>query len=408
MRSSSCACYTLFCMDRRKFLSAGAALSASIASAQSPGDRIRGGLIGAGGRGRYLTAQFKEIGVEMNAVCDVYEPNLAAGLKAASSNARSYDNYKRLLDDKAIDVVIVATPDHWHAQMVIDAVAAGKDVYVEKPLAHTIEDGDRMVKAVRASKRIVQVGTQRRSYDIFQEAQQIAGSGQLGEVRLVNAWWVNNQAGLREGKLEGKLDWEQWQGPAEKKSLDPTRFFNWYYFYEYSGGLMVGQAAHVIDAIQWFMNSTVPVAVTCSGGKVNLTGAAIPETTSMAIEFPENYLAIFTVGYKAMRYHTTNDQLKQFHGSKARFDVGREGYALYPQSTAIEMKPSVEKKAPGSFEPATRAHIRNFLECVRSRKEPNATVEMGQNTNIVLCMAIEALRSGRRMKWNGTARRMEV
>jgi predicted dehydrogenase len=229
-------------MDRRTFLGSAALLAQT-------GPQIRGGIIGAGGRGRYLTANFKELGVDMAAVCDVYEPNLQAGIKAASSNARGYDNYKRLLDDKGINVVVVATPDHWHAQMVIDAVAAGKDVYVEKPLAHTIEDGDRMVKAVRASKRIVQMGTQRRSYDIFQEAKKIADSGALGEVRLVNSWWVNNQASLRNAKLEGKLDWEQWQGSAPRKPLDSTRFFNWYYFPEYSGGMMIGQAAHVVDAI---------------------------------------------------------------------------------------------------------------------------------------------------------------
>jgi predicted dehydrogenase len=389
-------------MDRRAFLSA-----AAMAQVRGEGDRVRGAIIGAGGRGRYLTANFKEIGVEMAAVCDVYEPNLQAGLKAASAGARAFDNYKRLLDDKTIDIVIVATPDHWHAQMVIDAVNAGKDVYVEKPLAHTVEDGDRMVKAVRATKRIVQVGTQRRSYDIFQEAKQLVDSGALGEVRLVNSWWMNHQASLNNTQLAGKLDWEQWLGKAPKRPVDTTRFFNWYYFYDYSGGLMVGQAAHVIDAIQWFMNSGEPSAVTCAGGKANLSGAEIPDTTSMAIEFPENYLAVFTLGYKAMRYHFTNDQLNHFHGSKARLDVGRESYALFPQSSAIEMKATVQKHLPGTFEPASRAHIRNFLECVRSRKEPNATVEMGQNTNIVLCMAIEALRTGRRIKWNSQSRKME-
>jgi predicted dehydrogenase len=170
--------------------------------------------------------------------------------------------------------------------------------------------------------------------------------------------------------------------------------------------MMVGQAAHVIDTIHWLMNSTYPVAVTCAG-KLSMTGAEVPETTSMAIEYP-GYLAVFTVGYKAMRYATTIDQLKQFHGSKARFDVGRESYALYPEDPkTLELKPTVEKRLPGSFPPATRAHIRNFLECVRSRQDPNATVEMGQSTNIVLCMALEALRSGRRLRYNSQRRAME-
>lgn len=392
-------------MKRRSFLVTGTA--AAYRSVLGANDRVRGAVIGAGGRGRYLTAQFKEIGVEMMAVCDVYEPNLQAGLKAANTGAQPYYDYRKMLDDKSIDVVIVATPDHWHARMVIDSVEAGKDVYVEKPMAHTISEGFDVIEAVRRTKRIVQVGTQRRSFDLFQEAKRVMDSGRLGSVHLVTSQWLNHQAALSSRKLEGKLDWQQWLGPAPKRSLDETRFFNWYYFWDYSGGLLVGQAAHIIDAIQWFMNSKEPLAVTCTGGKVNLPGAEVPETASMTIEYPENYLATFTIGYKAMRYNAFNDQLKQFHGTQARFDVGREWYTLYPQQSTVEMTPAMEAKRPGSFESASRAHIRNFLDCVKSRKEPNAPVEAGQATNIVLCMAMESLRTGRRLKWNSAARKVE-
>jgi predicted dehydrogenase len=389
-------------MDRRKFLITTAASAAQIAGAN---ERIRGAIIGSGGRGQFLTANFKELGVEMNAVCDVYEPNLQKGLKAAATGAKAYDNYKRVLEEPSIDVVVIATPDHWHAQMVIDAVEAGKDVYVEKPMAHKIDDGFRVIEAVRRTKRVVQVGMQRRSFDLFQEGKELMD--RLGEVRLVNSWWVNHQKTLSQAPLAGKLDWQQWLGPAVRHPVDPVRFFSWYYFWDYSGGMMIGQGAHVIDTIHWFMNSTYPLAVTCTAGRVNLAGAEIPETTCMAIEYPENYLAVFTVGYKAMRYAPANDQMKQFHGSKARLDMGREGYALYQQSEAAEIFPTIEKRRPGSFESATRSHIRNFMECVQSRKDPNATVEMGQETSVVLAMALEALRSGRRVKWNGAAKRVE-
>jgi len=398
-------------MNRRQFaVTTAAAAQSALAYQRTIGanDRIRVGVIGAGGRGRYLTGEFKEIGAEMAAVCDVAEANLEAGLKAASTGAKPYDNYKRLLEDKSIDAVIVSTPDHWHAQMTIDAVEAGKDVYVEKPLAHTIAEGYRMIEATRRTKRIVQVGTQRRSSALFQESRAIAQSGELGNVRLVNSWWYNHQASMNTSPVTGKVDWQQWLGTSPKREFDPIRFRNWYYFWDYSGGLMIGQAAHVIDAIHWFMNSDAPMAVTTSGGAVNIDGVEIPETTCMSIEYPQNYLAVFTVGYKAMRYNMFNDQCKQFHGDKARLDVGREWYALYPQSTAIEMKPSREKKMPGSFNPATRDHIRNFLDCIRTRNEPNAPVEAGQSTNIVLCMAIESLRTGRRMKWNPVSRRSEA
>jgi predicted dehydrogenase len=287
-------------------------------------------------------------------------------------------------------------------------VEAGKDVYVEKPLAHTIDEGFRMVEAVRRTRRIVQVGTQRRSSDLFGEAKQIMDSGVTGEVRLVNSWWLNHTRMLSDDKLEGKLDWAQWLGPAPKRELDPVRFFNWYWFWDYSGGMLIGQAAHMMDEIVWFMNSTFPKAVTCTAGRPDVHGAEIPDTCSLAVEYPENYLAVFTIGYKAMHYNRFNDQLAQFHGSKARLDVGRESFALYPESGAVELRPAREVKRPGSFDPATRAHIRNFLECTISRKEPNATVEMGQHTNVVLCLAMESLRTGRRIRWNAAERKIEA
>ncbi len=392
-------------MNRRTFVLTTAAAQARIFGAN---DRIRAGIIGAGGRGRYLTGQFKELGVEMAAVCDIYEPNLQAGLKEANTGATPYHDYRKLLDEKDIDAVIVATPDHWHARMVIDAVNAGKDVYVEKPMAHKIPEGFDVIDAVRRTRRIVQVGTQRRSAELFLEAKQIMDSGQLGEVRLVTSAWYNHTKSLNERKLTGNLDWKQWLGSAPDRPLDPLRFFNWYYFWDYSGGLLVGQAAHIVDAIQWFMNSKAPLAVTATGGRTNLVGAEVPETATIAIEYPENYLATFTLGYKAMRYNAFNDQIKQFHGSKARFDVGREWYSLYPESNAIELKASAEKKKPGSFNQAAPSHIRNFMECIRNRKEPNAPVEAGQATNIVLCMAMDSLRQGRRLRWNAEKRQVEV
>jgi len=219
--------------------------------------------------------------------------------------------------------------------------------------------------------------------------------------------WLNHQAGLSPQTIEGKLDWKQWLGSAPNRDVDSTRLFNWYYYWDYSGGLLVGQAAHIVDTIQWYMKSHEPIAVSCTGGQVNLKGAEVPETASLVIEYPENYLATFTLGYKAMRYNPFNDQIVQFHGSKARLDLGREKYSLYKESSEVDMKPAIDVKQPGSFSSATRAHIRNFFECIRTRQEPNAPVEAGQATNIVLCMAMESLRTGRRLRWNSKSRRAE-
>ncbi|MGB9604753.1 MAG: Gfo/Idh/MocA family protein [Bryobacteraceae bacterium] len=391
-------------MQRRSFL---ATTAASLARIWGASERVRAGLIGAGGRGRLLAAEFKEIGAELAAVCDVYQPNLEAGLKAASAGAQPYRDYRRLLEDKSLDVVIIATPDHWHARMAIDAVEAGKDVYVEKPMAHTIEESFRMVEAVRRTKRVLQVGTQRRSFDLFLEAKQIMDSGRLGEVRLVNSWWYNHQASLRRAELKGELDWEGWLGPAPKRPLDPMRFHNWYYYWDYSGGLMIGQGAHIFDAIHWFMNSTYPVAVTAAACRPNIEGAEVPETTCVCVEYPENYLAVFTCGYKAMRYPLTNDQMVQYNGSRARLDVGRESYALFLEDPkTLDPQPAAARRLPGAFASATRAHIRNFLEAVKTRKDPSAPVEAGHYATVVLCMAMEALRSGRRLRWDAAARQV--
>lgn len=391
-------------MKRRDFV----ATAASLGSVMGANERVRGAIIGSGGRGRFLTGEFKEIGVEMAAVCDVYQPNLEAGLKVASSGAKAYKDYRKLLEDKSIEVVVVATPDHWHAQMVIDAVEAGKDVYVEKPMAHTVEDGFRMIEAVRRTKRVVQVGTQRRSYPLYLEAKRVMGESDIGDVRLVNSWWYNHQAGVNTKKFEGEIDWKAWLGNAPAREADASRFFNWYYYWDYSGGLMVGQAAHVIDAIQWFMGSTYPEAVVVGGGKANLPGVEVPETTTICLEFPENYMAVFTVGYKAMRYSSTMDQLVQYHGSKARFETGRESYALYREDpAAMSLQPSLSKVEPKAFNAAARHHIRNFLEAVKAKKDPSAPVEAGQATNVALCMAMESLRRGVRTRWNATLKKID-
>lgn len=390
-------------MNRRTFV-ASTALSAS--RVLGANERVTVALIGAGGRGRYLAGEFKEIGAEVKGVCDIYEANLNAGLKVANTGAKSFDNYKRVLDDKNYDAVIVATPDHWHAQMTIDAVNAGKDVYVEKPMAHKIDEGFRMIEATRKTKRIVQVGTQRRSSDLFIEAKKLFDSGVCGPVHLVNSWWYNNTSRPRTPQIDGKLDWTQWLGSAPKREMDPMRFKNWYWFWDYSGGLLVGQAAHVVDAILWFMGTKHPLTVNCTGMKPAIPEFEVPETASIAFE-AEGYLGVFTLGYKAMRYSTYLDQKKEFHGEKARFDVGREWWQLFPESNAQELKASKEDKRPGSFAKAAPSHIRNFLECIKSRKDPNAPVEAGQATNIVLCMAMDSLRSGKKLKWNNASRKVE-
>lgn len=178
--------------NRRTFvLAGGGALCAA-----APSDQVTLGVIGAGGRGTFVMTVFqKDPAVNVGAICDIYEPNLERGLstaKRAGSSPKAYRNYQQLLADKDIQAVLIATPEHWHARMALDAIAAGKDVYVEKPLCRTPEEGVALVQAEKTTKQVIQVGMQRRSYDLYQHGREIVAAGTLGRVRMVRSWWLNN------------------------------------------------------------------------------------------------------------------------------------------------------------------------------------------------------------------------
>ena len=198
----------------------------AILAQAAPSDRIVMGVIGSGSRGTFVMTVFqKDPAVGVAAICDVYEPNLERALSTASkagSHPKAYRNYKQLLADKDLQAVLIATPEHWHHQIVLDALAAGKDVYVEKPLCQTPEQGRELVEAEKKSKNIVQVGMQRRSYDLYLDARKVVAEGTLGNIRMVRSWWLNNDlSASKPSKLDGPLDWEQWQGPARKHEPDP-------------------------------------------------------------------------------------------------------------------------------------------------------------------------------------------
>ncbi|MCP5111908.1 MAG: Gfo/Idh/MocA family oxidoreductase, partial [bacterium] len=189
-------------MNRRFFL--GAAAAAPVAASQT--DRLRGAILGVGNRGTYHVKAFKEHGAIVAAVCDVYETHLQRAVSLASPGAKGYEDYRKVLEDKSLDFVVVSTPDHWHARMAVDAMEAGKDVYLEKPIAHTIEEGYEVMDTARRLKRVVQVGTQRRSNSVFHEALTLMGDGGTGPVRLVDSWWHSRVEKLKDAPLEGKLN----------------------------------------------------------------------------------------------------------------------------------------------------------------------------------------------------------
>jgi predicted dehydrogenase len=376
-----------------------------LAAQTPPSNRVSVGLIGSGGRGRYIMSLMKkDPAVQVAAVCDVYEPNLERGLSEAGG-AKAYRNYKQLLDDKSINVVIIGTPEHWHHRMVLDAIAAGKDVYVEKPLCQTPEQGVELVEAAKRSRSVIQVGTQRRSYDLYIKARDVVRKGTLGDVRMVRSWWLNNMIDPPGGTLKGPLDWEQWQGPAPRRKMDPARFFHWRFYSDYSGGVVADQGAHVYDGIAMLMGAGYPVAVTASANKTQRPGVDTPETMVVSAEYPAEFLAVFSINYAAMRYKLVNDQMSHFDGNKARLDIGREHFAVY--NLGAEDQP-VMRETSGGMSKASEDHVRNFLECVRTRTTPNATVESGFQAVLVLQMANVSLREGRRVRWNGAQMKIEM
>jgi predicted dehydrogenase len=265
------------------------------------------------------------------------------------------------------------------------------------------------MRAERNSKNIVQVGMQRRSYDLYLEGREVVASGTLGTVRMVRSWWLNNYlggGGRAAAKLDGPLDWEQWQGPVKKRiPLDPYVFRNWRHFADYAGGIVADQGAHVYDGIHLLMNAGFPAAVTAAAGKPHKEGFDTPESVVVTAEYPQDFLGVFSINYAAMRYRTRNDQLNQLDGDKGRMDIGREDFKVYMQGS--EDKPAIEKTSARGFGYATDLHVMNFLECVRSRKTPSAPMAMAFQAALVVQLANLSIRSGRRMKWNAEKQTVE-
>ncbi len=372
--------------SRRKFMQTAslAAGSAGLLSAASytrvPGanDRVQMAIIGAGGRGQSVMRAFQQVAgeqVEFIHVSDVYEPRQADALKSCRAGSKATFDYREVLDNREVVAVLNATPDHWHAQVVMDAVAAGKDVYTEKPLSLSIEQGARIVKAVRATKQIVQVGMQRRSSEMIRGAKQLIADGVLGEIALARAqWYWNRPVDVKRMKFKGKLDWNRFQEPAKHRhELTPPRFFAWRSFFDYNGGHMTDQGTHLMDVIQWFCNDgRPPKSAVCQGLICMQTFGEVPDTFSAVFEYPI-FLATWTLCYA----NSYEDSWKiTIQGRKATMVLDDDGYRVYPE---VWKRPNIPPATIHEFRGGipTDPHVANFLECLKSRREPNAPVEVG-------------------------------
>lgn len=337
-------------------------------------EQIVMGIIGSGGRGRGVMQMHMKEGAKFAAVCDVYEPNLQMGLEMAEENAKSYSDYRKLLEQKDIDAVLIGTAEHNHCIQIIDSVQAGKDVYCEKPMSISIEEGAKTVQEVRKTDRIVQIGMQRRSAPSVHEAKKVVADGLLGKVHMCRAqwFWQHHNHPLDNSPLSGKIDWELFCYPRPVIEFEPMKYRYWRYFWNFSGGNVTDQGTHLMDVIQWFMESGTPSSAECFGKVYEATGSETPDTFTAMYDYG-NFLANWMLVYSNS---FQNGWSIYFHGDKGTLILDDAGFRLFEEPWEQHKdEPKIKFEGGIGAEP----HVQNFLECIKSRKEPNAPVEVGHS-----------------------------
>ncbi|HXJ43559.1 MAG TPA: Gfo/Idh/MocA family oxidoreductase [Bryobacteraceae bacterium] len=409
--------------DRRDILKLGAAAFTTAiftGNVKGANDRIRVSFIGTGRQGQgNMGSAMAHPEVEVVSVCDVYQPNLEKavarsargpnGEPGARPAAKAVKDFRDVLADKSIDAVCIASPDHWHAYMAVEACKAGKDVYVEKPISVTIDEGRKMVQAARKYDRVVQVGTQQRSGVHFQKATQLVKDGALGKVTFIRTFNYGNDkpegiGNPPDSAPPNDLDWQMWLGPAPDRpfnrnrfGVDPNAFSHFRWFWDYAGGMMTDWGVHVLDIAQMAFDEPAPRAVTALGGKYNIKdNRDTPDTLQVTYEYPNGMIATYE-----NRMFNGNSLFGKsygtiFHGEKGTLFVDRANYTLYPEKGSPLQEETVQ-----SSNNHGRDHWRNFLDCIKSRKRPNSDIEIGHRSTSTALLGNIALRTGLRIDWNG-------
>lgn len=383
-------------IDRRSFLTAGSAAFAAApmfipSSAFGANDKITYGLLACGGRGRYLNRNFQKLGAQCVGLAEVYGPNLEAAVKESPAGIKTYIDYRELLQQEGVDTVVIASPDHQHQPMLNASLAAGKDIYIEKPLSHSLQQSEEMIAAVQKSGKIVQVGMQRRSAPSVAKAKKVIDDGVLGRICMVKPQWNWNIAKpLDNSPLPGKLDWTRFLGPAKDRDLEPMRFRNWRYFWDYAGGNMTDQGTHLMDVVQWFTKNGPPKSAIMNGQVAKMKGAEHPDVFCAVFEYPEQ-LVTWTLNYTNA---FQNGWSIQFQGDQATMILDDAGYKVWAEPWKAGAAPIIQEQAPVPIEP----HIQNFLDCVRTRMEPNCPVYVAAQAVAGPHLANLAFRQGRKIE----------
>jgi predicted dehydrogenase len=358
--------------SRRSFIVTSGLTALSATRILGANDTLRIGVIGAGGRmNDLLSAAEKAGGIQFTAVSDVYAPHVdAVKQRAGAKDATTHADYRELLQQN-IDVVLIASPDHWHVRMAVDALNAGKDVYLEKPVTHTIEEGSALAKAVRANKKILQCGMQQRSWTHFRDAVDLIQGGSLGRVPQVRTyWWQNYGAWKNRKAIDVKLlDWKQWLGGAPEQPFSEEKYYLWRWHWNFGGGAMTDLFTHWIDVVHWAMKEDQPKNVHMLGDKYIFESWECPDTVQALLRYPG-----FDVVYEGMMSSSIDDGGLEFRGTEGTLKINRTGFTVHREGAAAKANPVVKAD---SFQDGTIDHMQNFLDCVRSRREPNAPVEAG-------------------------------
>jgi predicted dehydrogenase len=358
-------------LNRRSFLIAGGLTALASTRVLGANDTIRVGVIGAGGRMHGLLDSADKAGTnQIVAVSDVYGPRRNEVWERSGGLATAHLDYHEVLE-KDIDAVIIASPDHWHVRMAVDALAAGKDVYLEKPVTHTLEEGATLTKAVRSSKQILQCGMQQRSWTHFRDAVEIVQGGTLGRVTQVRTYWWQNYGrhDVSRPTDTEQLDWKLWLGGAPEQAFSEEKFRRWRWFWNFGGGGMTDLFTHWIDVAQWAMKADTPQAAFMLGDKYIFEQWDCPDTIQAAFRYPG-----FDVVYEGMMSSSIDDGGLEFRGTEATLKVNRSGFGVYREGVENAQNPILSAH---SFRDGTITHMENFFECIKSRKEPNAPVETG-------------------------------
>jgi predicted dehydrogenase len=400
-------------LSRRSFLKTSAAASAAFAvptaNVLGANETLNIGCIGTGGRCRGLMNSLKKIpNVRIAAVCDIYDAHLKLARELADPKAFATKHYKEVLDRKDLDAVLIGTPDHWHVPMTVDACAAGKDVYVEKPLTHNLREGQTILDAQSKHNRVVQVGMQQRSMPQFQKARELIRAGRCGSIHKVHLTWNRNTDRVRKGKLNidpKTVDWKSFLGNAPKQPFDEYRFRNWRWFWDFGGGIFTDLMVHFIDVVHWVLDVEHPLRAVSIGDHFSSKGVwQTPDTVQTLLNYPKDVQVYFEGTFSNAR----NGAMLEFMGRDATLYLDRGRYEIYPEKPRKET-PSEEmmlgKKELGRGRDfydnpdGELLHLTNWIDCVRSRKQPSAPVEAGVRAAAAAHLANQALRGGQAAAW---------